>query len=135
LQLTQEQALREYARMINTLDERYLEPLLAEDFSYASQNVLSELSSRTEFLEYIRGKIATWRSHGTKLYAQMGTIRADFAAILGIGGSPCVIVAQGTRVSQVATVLAKVDGDKLKRLDMCIVPSPSEAIGTGDYPT
>lgn len=36
-------ALSAYAKMINTLDIRHLESLLADDFHYASQNVIDEI--------------------------------------------------------------------------------------------
>jgi len=37
--LTEEAALRAYARMMNTLNAECLEPLLADDFTYESQHV------------------------------------------------------------------------------------------------
>ena len=45
MNLTQESALRAYARMINTGDPGALAPLLAEDFHYSSQWVFQEITS------------------------------------------------------------------------------------------
>ena len=56
--LTREDALRAYARMLNTLDESHIEPLLADDFHYSSQKVFSEITSKAEFLDYIRLNIS-----------------------------------------------------------------------------
>ena len=39
MELTEAIALRAYASMMNTLNPDYLEPLLAEDFVYESQQV------------------------------------------------------------------------------------------------
>ena len=59
MELTKSDALRAYARMINTLDASHIEPLLAEDFHYASQMVFEELASKQAFLTYIRAKLKT----------------------------------------------------------------------------
>ena len=59
--LTEEAALRAYAKMMNTLNAECIEPLLADDFILESQQVFQPLESKEEFLEYIRGKIG--RAH------------------------------------------------------------------------
>ena len=41
--LSEEAALRAYAKMMNTLNAECLEPLLAEDFTYESQHVFQPL--------------------------------------------------------------------------------------------
>jgi hypothetical protein len=41
-----EKALNAYAVMMNTLDTSKLEPLLAENFHYASEMVFSEMESK-----------------------------------------------------------------------------------------
>ena len=55
-QLTEKEALI-YARMMNTLDSSEFESFLADDFSYSSQKVLTEMNTRDEFIEYISPKI------------------------------------------------------------------------------
>lgn len=57
MSLSKEQALKAYATMMNTLDASFLEPLLAEDFHYASQWVLAEIESKSAYLEYIVPKL------------------------------------------------------------------------------
>ena len=59
--LTEVDALRAYARMMNTLDPTHLEALLAEDFVYESQVVLQPLKSKKKFLDYIYPKLKTIR--------------------------------------------------------------------------
>jgi hypothetical protein len=44
------------------------------------------------------------------------------------------VMAQGGKDNLLAVVLAKVEDGKIKRLDLCGVPSPHSARRTGDYP-
>ena len=56
-QLTEKEALSIYARMMHTLDSSEFESFLADDFSYSSQKVLTEMNTRDEFIEYISPKL------------------------------------------------------------------------------
>ena len=130
LQLTKEDALRAYARMMNTLDASHLEPLLADDFHYASQMVFEEITSRDDFLAYITPKLRTIADAGAIAYAEMAWDERRG----GGGPEPCVVMAQNDKDNLVATVLAKVGDGKIRRLDMCIIPSPTQMRRTGEYP-
>ena len=46
MELSKEEALKVYAKMLNTLDVTHIEGLLADDFSYESQMVMDALDSR-----------------------------------------------------------------------------------------
>ena len=127
--LTEHEALRAYARMMNTLSAEPLELLLADNFTYESQYVFSALKSKQEFLEYIRPKLQTIREAGATVFAEMGVVLAYGKR------QPCVVVAQNSPENLVSLVLAKVADGKLSRLDLCIVPSPRSAERTGEYPT
>lgn len=111
--------LEAYARMINMLDPSQFEPLLEDDFCYASQNVFEEITSKSQFMAYIAGKLKTLGSMGgkAKVWAELGYLRRGFPG-------PCVVLAQGEKKDLIAVVLAKVENRKLLRLDLCIVPSP-----------
>lgn len=52
MMLTSTDALRAYAKMMNTLSVDALEPILADNFVYESQAVFSALESKQEFLDY-----------------------------------------------------------------------------------
>jgi len=52
--LNEETALRAYAKMLNTLNADCLELLLADDFTYESQQAFQPLESKRAFLDYIR---------------------------------------------------------------------------------
>jgi len=125
--LKEERALEAYAAMMNSLDASILEPLLAENFRYASQWVLEEIDSKTEYLNYIVPKLEAIRESGSSVWAEMGWINREFS-------QPCVIMAQGDRDDLVAVVFAKVEEGKIKRLDLCCVPAPTSAHRTGRYP-
>ncbi len=127
MSLTVEQALRAYATMMNTLDVSSLEPLLAEDFHYASQWVFAEIESKSEYLNYIVPKLEAIRKSGTVAWAEMGWLDCEIPG-------QCVVIAQGDRNNLLAVVLAKVEHGKIKRLDLCGAPSPHSARRTGDYP-
>lgn len=127
MSLTTEQALRAYAAMMNTLDASCLEPLLADDFHYASQWVLPEIESKAAYLEYIVPKLASIRKSGATAWAEMASLDREFPG-------PCVVMAQGEKDNLIAVVLAKVEGGKIKRLDFCGAPSPHSARRTGEYP-
>lgn len=127
MSLTKEQALRAYATAINRLDASPLLPLLADDFHYASQRVFAEITSNGEFIDYFVPKLDTIRRSGHRVWAEMGELDAEIPG-------PCVVMAQGGMEELVGIVLAKVAGDRIQRLDMCIVPSPWSARRSGDYP-
>ena len=128
MELTQSEALRAYAKMMNTLSVTSLEPLLAENFTYESQTVFSALESRQAFLDYIRPKLQTIQKAGATVFAEMGMVSA-------YGNyQPCVVLAQNTKDNLVGLVLARISDNKLIRLDLCIVPSPQFAERSGEYP-
>jgi hypothetical protein len=127
MSLTEESALRAYARMINTGDPGVLAPLLAEDFHYSSQWVFEELTSKDAYLQYITRKLERIRRTEARVWAEMGSLDRGFPG-------PCVVLAQGTKDRLTALVLAKVAGGFIRRLDMCFLPAPESARRTGDYP-
>lgn len=127
MSLTAEQALRAYATMMNTLDLSCLEPLLADDFHYASQWVFAEIESKKAYLEYLAPKLDAIRKSGSVVWAEMGALDREFPG-------PCVVMAQDKKDNLIALILVKVEDGKIKRLDMCGAPSPHSARRTGDYP-
>lgn len=127
MSLSKEQALKAYATMMNTLDASFLEPLLAEDFHYASQWVLAEIESKSAYLEYIVPKLDAIRKSGAAAWAEMGWLDRELPG-------PCVIMAQGDKDNLLAVVLTKVEDGKIRRLDLCGAPSPHSARRSGIYP-
>jgi hypothetical protein len=128
MKLTQKDALRAYAKMMNTLRTEPLESLLAEDFTYESQAVFQALDSKRAFLDYIRPKLQTIARAKASVYAEMGMVSAYG------NHQPCVVLAQNEKSNLVGLVLAKVKDNKLTHLDLCIVPLPETAERSGEYP-
>ena len=126
--MTEETALRAYAKMMNTQNLDCLEPLLADDFTYESSWVWSAIESKQEFLDYIRQKLETIQQADAPVFAEIGTL-----SYFGQHG-PCVILAQNHKDNLVCLVFAKTDGEKIKRLDLCIVPPTEYAERSGEYP-
>ncbi len=128
MKLTEEIGLRAYAKMMNNLDPQYLEPFLSDDFIFESQQVLQPIISKKTFLEYIHPKLNAIRKANALVYAEMGTIDT-FERL-----QSCVILAQNEKENLIGLAFARTDGNLIKRIDLCIVPSPFSAKRSGDYP-
>lgn len=74
--LTRSEALRAYAKMMNTLSVTPLESLLTDDFTYTSQHVFSALESKQAFFDYIVPKLQTIANAGATVFAEMGMVTA-----------------------------------------------------------
>ena len=122
-----ETGLRAYATMMNTLNVDAIEPLLADDFHYSSQWVLAEITSKQEYLDYIRPKLKALRDSETKVWAEMAHLDQEIPG-------PCVVLAQNSKDNLLSLILGKVANGKLTRLDMCGAPSPHSAKRSGVYP-
>lgn len=125
--LTKVDALRAYARMMHYLSADHLAPLLADDFHYASQWVFEEITSKQQYLDYIRPKLEAIKASGNRVWAELAELQS-------YPGGPCLVMAQGDKSNISATVLVEVAGSEIKRLDMCFVPSPHSARRSGEYP-
>jgi hypothetical protein len=122
-----ENGLRAYATMMNTLSVDAIEPRLADDFQYASQWVLAEITSKQEYLDYIRPKLKAVGDSETKVWAEMAHLYQEIPG-------PCVVLAQNSKDNLLSLTLGKVANGKLTRLDMCGAPSPHSAKRSGEYP-
>ena len=126
-QLTEKEALSIYARMMHTLDSSEFESFLSEDFSYSSQEVLTDMNSKDEFIEYIRPKLETIKKSKNPVYAELGVCPA-------YGHTDCLIMAQGDKSNLLGVAYASVDEGRICSLALCIVPTPDSAIRSGIYP-
>jgi len=125
--LSKEDALRAYARVWNNLELGTFSDILVDDFHYESQMVIVPMTTKAAFLEYLVGKVETIRNAGADIVIEMGEVYAYN------GLEACAILSNGGK--RVGLALATVDGEKLVRLDLCIVPAPSSAKGSGEVPT
>lgn len=133
MKLTREDALRAFAAMMNTLDVSRLEPLLADDFHYASQWVFAEIESKTQYLAYITVKIETIKRSDSKVWAELGEIQESPFILSQCCGDPCVLMAQGDKDKVISIVFASLKDNKISRIDMCM-PELYRGKRLGVYP-
>ena len=151
--LTETAALRAYAVMVNTLNLDGFEPLLTDDLCYTSQRNFDDRESKVEFLKFMTTLLQALRTTDETAYAEMGRVwcptsimssptneAAESSAELQTESRsgnirPCVILAQGDKDTPEMVVLAEVEGSRLKRIDLCVIPGPESAQRSGEYPT
>src|SRR3989338_6004986 len=124
MELKEIDALRAYARLINTLDVSQIEPLLDDNVRYASQWMVGEIPSKQEFLDYMRSHLLEIKQSGIKAYAEIALASAW-------GHNECVVTAQGEKENLIATVFITLMNGKIRRIDMCGAPHPSETMRSG----
>jgi hypothetical protein len=129
--LTEHQAAVALAEAWNRLDPSELIDLMADDVHYCSQRVLEELTTKETVAEYLRERMRlTADDVATKPYVKV------FAELGNSGNSQecdCVVIAQGAVENIVTIVFLKVEGSRIKRIDLC-VPQFQEVIRSGVYP-
>ncbi len=126
--------LRLLAKSWNNLDASLLEGLLTQDFIYESQWVLSPLVGKDKFLNYLYSK---FRAIKSAMHTQIIIVCAEMAfhKYPTVKEKPCLVLTQITIVEmRQVSVLIQTKVEKIKRIDMCFIPDPSEAILTGDIP-
>ena len=120
-----------YARAINRLDIQPLAHLLSENCIYESQHVREPLRGKEAILAYFQQKFRTIQegSSDSQVFAELGKMIEIYV------DRPCVIVAQGVYDNRKGVVLFEVSRGKIDRIDMCgVLPNPTHAQGTGEYP-
>ena len=120
-------ACRKYARMMNNLDVSYIAPWLAEDVTYSSQWVMEDMHGKEVYLNYIKGKLASIKGTGSRVWAEIAYTDA-------FGAGPCVVLSQGSQDNLTAILLLEIRDDKIISITMCAVPSPHECRRTGEIP-
>lgn len=127
MELTTKQALTAYAAMMNSCDSSNFENLLADDLVSTSQAVLSAMTSKAEYVAYIRQKLKTIKQSNAIVYAELGELNA-------YGHTECVVIAQNSKGNLVGTAFITVKDNKVKQIDLCSVPPPTQAKRSGIYP-
>lgn len=124
--------LRKLAKSWNNLDISFIEKELADDFIYESQWVLTPIEGKRGFLSYLHSKFTAIK---TAMQLQTMTVTAEIALHPSIQNRPCIVLTQITQegIRQVS-VLVKIQAKKIKRIDVCFIPDPSEAELTGEFP-
>jgi hypothetical protein len=126
------ETLRQLAKSWNNLDTSFIEKELADDFIYESQWVLTPIEGKGEFLSYLHSKFIAIK---TAMQSQRMTVTAEIALHPSMQNRPCIVLTQITseEIRQVS-VLIKIQHRKIKRIDVCFIPDPTEAELTGEFP-
>lgn len=124
--------LRQLAKSWNNLDTSFIESELADDFIYESQWVLVPIVGKNEFLSYLHSKFTAIK---TSMQSQVISVTAEIAIHHSMHDRPIIVLTQLTLegVRQVS-LLIKVEEKKIKRIDVCFIPDPTEAELTGEFP-
>lgn len=85
--LNQKQLVEKVALCWQNLNVDILEPFLDKDFHYSSDAVFYEMSSRQEYVDYLRAKFDTLKRSSNPLHVQMGRMENsdNFALLLHQG--------------------------------------------------
>ncbi len=129
---TEADAAREFARAWNRLDPADFLKRLMPEARYASQWVFEELVGKPAIADYLTPKMRTVKNHAlhnpsAKVFAELGKTTT------GLAGRDCVFMAQGRKENVTAVVLFEVEGEMIKRYDLCI-PELLGVVRSGVYP-
>ncbi len=126
------ETLRQLAKSWNNLDTRFIEKELADDFTYESQWVLTPIEGKGEFLSYLQSKFIAIK---TAMQSQTMTVTAEIALHPSMQNRPCIVLTQITSEGfRQVSLLIKIQERKIKRIDVCFIPDPTEAELTGEFP-
>ena len=133
--------VRIYAKSWNNLSFEILEPYLADDVEYSSQIVFASVVGKLAVSDHLADKMELIRDDlpVSKVYAEVGICGNESGRrvqLFGSEGRPCVLLAQGDISSTpLGLVLLETTGKLIKQIGICtVVPHPTSAIRTGEYP-
>lgn len=120
------------AKSWNNLDISFIEPVLSDNVIYESQWVLTPMVGKESFLTYMKSKFDTIRE--AVLYENM-IVFAEMANHPEADNRPCIVLSQSQEVvTRKATVLLKVQKERIIRIDVCFAPNPLSAKLSGIRP-
>lgn len=128
----EKELLRQLAKSWNNLDTRFIQNELDDEVIYESQWVLTPIEGKENFLSYFNSKFSAIKK--TMLSNTM-TVTAEIALQPSMQDRPCIVLTQITSegINQVS-VLIKLKEYKIKRIDICFIPDPTEAHLSGEFP-
>jgi len=139
--MTESELVMVLAKAWNTLDSSLLAPYLADGVVYESQQVLAPLVGKEAVLDHLHQKMLSLRDAPAdrKYYCEIGNCGSQrgmrVMVMSAVEGKPCVVLAIGNRDKPVALVLLETADCLIKRVDIStVVPHPSTAIRSGEYP-
>ena len=126
------ETLKKLAKSWNNLDTSFIENELADDIVYESQWVLIPIEGKVEFLSYFKSKFSAIKS---SLQSNIMIVNADIALQPSLNNRPCIVLTQITsEETRQVTVLLEIQNLKIKRIDVCFIPDPKQALLIGEFP-
>ena len=132
--LTKKEAARILAKAWNNLDASLIEPYIAEDIIYWSQQVLTDLTGKNAVMGYLTDKMERIRkSPARQIFAELGETKPYPMA--PNPAEPCVILSQDHKDNIGALALLRIESNKINSIGICCdAPHPSTAKRSGEYP-
>ena len=126
-------AARAWAKAYNSFDMSDLEPLIAENVRYSSMWVFDEIVGRTNYLDYLRGKLVAIQNSSSLVSAEIAETRPY--PMYQMPEQPCVYVRQesGDKISE-AVVLFVTESGLITDISMTAMPIPATVCRTGETP-
>jgi hypothetical protein len=124
--------LIQLAKSWNNLDVRFIEHLLAEDFTYESQWVISPIQGKDNFLPYLKSKF-----HAIAFEIKNGEMQvfAELANHPDLQGTDWMVLTQTTKTEILhVLIVIELHEELISRIDICFIPDPETATLTGNQP-
>lgn len=122
------------ARAWNNLDASLLEPYIARDIIFWSQQALTDMTGKNAVMSHLNTEMETMRrSPRERVFAELGETKPYPMA--ADAPEPCVVLARGDRNNIRALALLKLESGQINSIGICSdAPHPSTAKRTGEYP-
>ena len=132
--LGQQEAAIIFARAWNNLDVTLLEPYIAKDIIFWSQQALTDMTGKNAVLDHLNTEMETIRrSPQERIFAELGETKPY--PLAPDDPEPCVVLARGDQNNVRALALLKLECGKINSIGICSdAPHPSTAKRTGEYP-
>ena len=132
--LEQKEAATILAKAWNNLDASLLEPFIADDIIFWSQQALTDMTGKNAVMAHLKTEMETLRrSPHDRIFAELGETK-PYPLAPDIP-EPCVILAHGDRNNVRALALLRLECGKINSIGICSdAPHPSTAKRTGEYP-
>lgn len=132
--LKQKEAATILARAWNNLDASLLEPYMAQDVIFWSQQALTDMTGKNAVMAHLKTEMEMIRnSPKERVYAELGETKPY--PLVPDTPEPCVVLAYGNKNNVRALALLRLECGKINSIGICSdAPHPSTASRTGEYP-
>lgn len=132
--LGQKEAATILARAWNNLDASLLEPYIAQDIIFWSQQALTDMTGKNAVMAHLITEMEMIRkSPKERVFAELGETKPY--PMTPDTPEPCVVLSHGDKNNVRALALLKLECGKINSIGICSnAPHPSTARRTGVYP-